>query len=98
MLGDARHFSMCFRQVLARAVKKAKHVCVHVLYSLINAVSSSYHVKLCSASEVFHKKIKHIFHGTKNTVVCVNSSCVCTCFSLGKEQCKNIARDCSQEK
>lgn len=69
-------FLQCFRQVLARAVKKAKHVCVRVLHSLNKAVSSSYHVKFCSASEVFHRKIKHIFHGTKTTVVYVNSSCM----------------------
>lgn len=50
-------FLYCFRQVLARAVEKAKRVCVHILYFLINAVSSSYHVKLCLASEVFHRKM-----------------------------------------
>lgn len=71
-------FLYCFRQVLARAVEKAKHVCMHVLLSLINAVSSRYHVKFCLASEVFHRKIQHICHGT---IVFVNSCCVCAFFS-----------------
>lgn len=50
-------FLYCFRQGLAKVAQKAKHVCVHVLHSLIDAVSSSYHVKLCLASDVFHRKI-----------------------------------------
>lgn len=43
------------------------------------------------------RKIKCIFHGTKATVVYVNSSCVCTFCSLRKEQYKNIAKAYSQK-
>jgi len=69
-------------------------MCACSALSLINAVSSSYCVKLCLASEVFHRKIQHICHGTKSTVVYVNSFCVHAFFSLRGDLCKNIARDC----
>lgn len=69
-----------------------------MLRSLINAVSSSYHVKLRLASEVFHRKKKCIFHGTKIPIVYVNSFYVCPFCPLGKEQYKSIAKAYSQEK
>lgn len=70
---------------------------VYMCYTLINAVSSSYHVKLCLASEVFHRKKNCSFLGVKTPVVYVNSSYVCTFCPLGKEQYKNIAKAYSQK-
>lgn len=59
---------------------------VCMFYTLINAVSSSYHVKLCLASEVFHRRIQYVCHGTKSTRVYVNGFCVPAFFFffLGK--------------